>query len=610
MKFIYLTAKKYPGTTADHHYVLNLAYSFHRELGEDFIFISSDTEKKALPNLPLVSVFVPFFLKKTFMFFFWLPWFFLKDIGSYRQLNKPVVFFSNDLNLLILLIFWRTVLSLSIKIDVDWHHLTHSWKDRFVASHTECSITTSHKLENRLHKLAHLARVHTVYGGVDLSHYKKQDDIVALRKVLGLPEKAFLVGYVGLFTTMGMEKGISTMIDSLIDLDTECMMIFVGGKPNEIVRYKKYAELKGFLDRCIFVPLQSFDKVIFYEQVMDVLVIPYPDKPHFRDNGFPMKVYEYMASGKPILYSKLELVEEIISDCGYGFTPDDPHDLARAVMYLKDNPERTRMMGTQALKKVIEYTWTKKAQAIIKLSSVVVPKLVVPDDAIKYILFQRTAYIIYINTPWINKIVIRIPFLTYNRMFLLEAKLFKNRTRKLFSDDMMREYEIIKEFLPPRIENILDIGCGVAGIDIMLHGHYKTLGQSPHFHLLDKTELNDKVYYGIKNVAAHYNSLEIARNLLRVNGVEVSKIHTQEATGVPIFPDKKFDLIISLISWGFHYPVSTYLEQVYNLLTTGGTLIIDVRKDQGGEDLLQKKFGSLKIIFEAQKYHRIIVFKK
>jgi 16S rRNA G1207 methylase RsmC len=118
------------------------------------------------------------------------------------------------------------------------------------------------------------------------------------------------------------------------------------------------------------------------------------------------------------------------------------------------------------------------------------------------------------------------------------------------------------------------------------------------------------VSYGIKHVAAHYNSLDVARKLLEVNGVATSNIHTQEVTGAPVFPGKKFDIVISLISWGFHYPVSTYLDQVYNLLATGGTLIIDVRKDQGGEDILKNKFDTFKVILEAQKYRRVIATKK
>ncbi|MEK7213621.1 MAG: glycosyltransferase [Patescibacteria group bacterium] len=610
MKFIYLTTKKYPGNTADHHYVRNLAYAFSEELREDFAFISCNTEKDALLDIPLVNVSIPTFLKKTFAFFFWLPWFYLKRVKPNRQSNEQIIFFSNDFNLIIILIFWKFIFSLPIKIIADWHHFTHSWKDRFVASHTDCSITTSHKLENFIHRIAHLARVHTVYGGVDLTYYNRQDNISTLRKELGLPEKAFFIGYIGLFTTMGMEKGISVMIEGLVDLDSDFIMVFVGGKLDEIEKYTNYAKLKGVLEKCIFLSIQPFEKVVLYEQVMDVLTIPYPDKPHFRDNGFPMKVYEYMASKRPILYSKLEFVEEVVSDCGYGFMADDSHDLARAIMSIRNNPNDAKIKAEKAFIKVAEYTWIKKAKNIIKFSSQTPPRLIIPDDSIKYILFQRTAYIIYINNIWINKIIIRIPFLTYNRMFLLEARLFKKRTKRLFSEDMMREYEIIKEFLPSKPQNILDIGCGVAGIDIMLHKYYKSSNHFPDFYLLDKTELNKNVYYGIEKVAAHYNSLSVARNLLEINGVESSKIHTQEVTGSPIFSGRKFDLIISLISWGFHYPISTYLDEVYNALLMGGILIVDVRKKTDGELLLEKKFGPLQIIFEAQKYRRVLVIKK
>ena len=236
--------------------------------------------------------------------------------------------------------------------------------------------------------------------------------------------------------------------------------------------------------------------------------------------------------------------------------------------------------------------------------------LAIPDSAVLYILFQRTAYLIYYNTSWINKIVIRIPFLSYNRMVRLEARLFHSRIKRLFSEDMAREYAIIKASLPSASRAILDIGCGVAGIDIMLHKHYEAAGRFPELYLLDKSELNDRVYYGIEKTAAYYNSLDIAIALLAANGVEHSRIHTQEVTGASIFPGMTFDLIISLISWGFHYPVSTYLDQAHGLLGSGGRLIIDVRKGSDGEALIKEKFGSFQVLTEVQKYRRILAIKK
>ena len=108
-----------------------------------------------------------------------------------------------------------------------------------------------------------------------------------------------------------------------------------------------------------FEERKNFQEVNLYEQASDVLVIPYPDKPHFRLYGFPMKVYEYIVARVPIIYSKLELTEEVLSDCGYGFVPDDPKDLAEKIkqaILKKDSDGKTKI----AYEKVRNYTWQKR----------------------------------------------------------------------------------------------------------------------------------------------------------------------------------------------------------------------------------------------------------
>ena len=235
----------------------------------------------------------------------------------------------------------------------------------------------------------------------------------------------------------------------------------------------------------------------------------------------------------------------------------------------------------------------------------------VPNNAVKYILFQRTELSIYRSKEWLLRFVMNKYLPIYNFAVNLEALLLSNRAKKLFSADMEVEYFNLKEYLPERPENILDIGCGVAGIDVMLTRHYGKEGKKVNFYLLDKTELNKKVFYGLEKTAAYYNSLDIARDFLIANGVSNENIHTQEVTGDPVFPGKQFDLVISLISWGFHYPVETYLEEVYGLLKPGGKLIIDVRKGSGGEKFIEDKFGSKPVVIrDAQKHQRFLIEKK
>ena len=406
-----------------------------------------------------------------------------------------------------------------------------------------------------------------------------------------------------------MEKGISMMIGALAKLTPNFSMVFVGGNPTEIEFYKKEALALNVSERCIFLPIQPFSNVVKYEKAMDVLVIPYPDKPHFRNYGFPMKIYEYMASGVPVVYTKLDLIEEVVSDCAYGIPPDSSDELAQVLLNIRKDSKTAGKLAKKSLEKVKSLGWDDKARNILGVFDIIPGMLTIPRAALKYILFQRTDFSIYTRLRWSLRIVMnkRIPI--YNLAVKLEALFLPRRTRKLFSLDMGREYSLVKKYLPANPSNILDIGWGVAGIDVMFHKHYIALNSDPHFYLLDKSIINSKVYYGIEKEAAYYNSLDIAKRLLMANGVKESHIHTQEVTEAPLFPGMKFDLVISLISWGFHYPISAYLDYTYGALTSGGTLIVDVRKGTEGEALLEKKFGSLKIISEAQKYRRILVSK-
>lgn len=236
--------------------------------------------------------------------------------------------------------------------------------------------------------------------------------------------------------------------------------------------------------------------------------------------------------------------------------------------------------------------------------------MIIPDKAVKYILFQRAEDLLSMKSPLLNRFVIRVPSRMYNLAVTLEAMVTKPRAKRIFRKDMGREYSILKPHLPEHARAILDIGCGVAGIDVLMHAHYREKNQTIDICLLDKTEMPKRVYYGLEEKGSYYNSLSIAREMLVLNGVAPEHILVQEVgDDYRIAFRTKFDLVISLISWGFHYPVATYLEQVYELLQPGGVLILDVRKDSGGIEQIQRKFGNTKIIFEARKYARVMAKK-
>ena len=192
---------------------------------------------------------------------------------------------------------------------------------------------------------------------------------------------------------------------------------------------------------------------------------------------------------------------------------------------------------------------------------------------------------------------------------------YLNAQRNFSSDDKtqiitsnINSYLAIKSHLPDNCKSILDIGCGLGFMDLCLFEHYNK-NEEIHFNLFDKTEFPEKIHFGYKNKASFYNDLNLSRKILSDYGILNSKITTVEATNENLQKMESIDLIISCIAWGFHFPVSTYVQEVYDLMNEKSVLIIDVRDGTGGIEELSKLFN-VEIISQKKVTLRVCCKKK
>jgi len=65
---------------------------------------------------------------------------------------------------------------------------------------------------------------------------------------------------------------------------------------------------------------------------------------------YPNKVFDYMASGKPVILAIDGVIRQVIEDAGGGIPvpPGDPVALSKAILFLADNPDLSHNMGCQA----------------------------------------------------------------------------------------------------------------------------------------------------------------------------------------------------------------------------------------------------------------------
>jgi SAM-dependent methyltransferase len=162
----------------------------------------------------------------------------------------------------------------------------------------------------------------------------------------------------------------------------------------------------------------------------------------------------------------------------------------------------------------------------------------------------------------------------------------------------------IEQYLPPHAASIMDIGCGIAAVDALLFRYYSC--HEPMMYLVDRSHISDEIYFGFRDQAAFYNSLALARRTLIINGVPEDRIRTIEAPPVRnLRVVASLDVVISLLAWGFHFPVSTYLDSVCSCLAADGRLILDVRRGTNGMKLLTTRFSNLSVISETAKAQRV-----
>jgi glycosyltransferase involved in cell wall biosynthesis len=98
----------------------------------------------------------------------------------------------------------------------------------------------------------------------------------------------------------------------------------------------------------------------------DVLVSPHAVQKDFI--GSPVKIFEYMALGKPIVASRIAQLEEILSDGETALLvePGRPHSVADALQRLHSDRELANRLGAAAAQEAAaNHTWTSRAQMIL-----------------------------------------------------------------------------------------------------------------------------------------------------------------------------------------------------------------------------------------------------
>jgi glycosyltransferase involved in cell wall biosynthesis len=177
------------------------------------------------------------------------------------------------------------------------------------------------------------------------------------RRRLGVSEDRFAVTFAG---THGIAQALPSVLDAARRVNGEVQFVFIGDGPVKAA-LEREADTRQ-LENVLFqrqLPLEQLPPIL---AASDALLVPMAADPVF-SSFIPSKVFDYLATGRPVILSARGESAEILERAAGGLAvePENPEALASAVNWLAQHPWQAREMGENGRR--FARNWSRLVQA-------------------------------------------------------------------------------------------------------------------------------------------------------------------------------------------------------------------------------------------------------
>jgi glycosyltransferase involved in cell wall biosynthesis len=162
-------------------------------------------------------------------------------------------------------------------------------------------------------------------------------------------------------------KGVDVLVDALARLDGVRGLI-VGGHPGErdAARVAHRISSHAIGDRVTMAGLVAPGEVAAHLARADVLVLPNTSTSISERYTSPLKLFEYMAAGRPVVVSDLPAIREVVShgESAWVVPPGDPVALANGIAHVLGNESLARELARAAWHEAAHYSWARRAERL------------------------------------------------------------------------------------------------------------------------------------------------------------------------------------------------------------------------------------------------------
>lgn len=165
----------------------------------------------------------------------------------------------------------------------------------------------------------------------------------AVRASLGIAADAPVVLYTGTFEHyQGLDLLFSAMAIALKDVPA-AKLVLAGGQPPQIEAARAEAAKAGLGDAVIFAGQRPAEEIPAYLDAATALV-----SPRSTGTNTPLKIYQYLRSGRPIVATRLLTHTQVLDDSTAILTPATPEGYAQGIVAAIVDRERASRVARQA----------------------------------------------------------------------------------------------------------------------------------------------------------------------------------------------------------------------------------------------------------------------
>lgn len=379
MKVAYISHCNFPNRFAHSIQIIKNAQSWNAVADDFTLHVNLDAKNYIQFNQEKLNNFygikIPFTIKKSPLYFeieHWLLTKFTKPISDFlkalyfkktaKQLQKDNIDFAYTRTIG----FPKHAIRQGIPIILESHNPLGSEIDKqavhqFIQHDLFLKIVTiSEQLKQRMiNNGLPESKILVAPDGADLNAYSDNLSKQKARKKLGFSVEGKYALYVG---HLYKDRGLQEIMESAQALP-DITFIIVGGHCADIEYWQKYVDARS-LQNVHIIGFVENRYVPLYQWMADVLLMPYSKSCGTSQWMSPLKLFEYMASGRAIIASNFPVFDDILSHekNAYLVEADNAYSLKQGLETVFSNKSLMNSIGQQAKKDVQKHSWDARVQ--------------------------------------------------------------------------------------------------------------------------------------------------------------------------------------------------------------------------------------------------------